>query len=298
MLPKVLAHQAGGFTFFVSIQVYLVLFFVFASNLPGVLAGQLFSDGLLIINSPSANSPGHAGSTLPISVDISGNGQLSSDAANPSSKLPSHFNSVEIYLVSSQTKLNVTVSTGPRFLTNENGTVRHLSWPVPTCISPGQYNLTFYEASKINGDSRFIITPVAIPIENPRPSGQCSEGVNALQAQPQASNPPVQRPFGGVSGSPTLVTITLDGSQFDFPTVTKTIAPTVPPSTVVVVSMQTVTTTASGRDGMITSVYTQTFTTTAIVQSDNSGFMPVNAALPLRAPAWTFLLGICIIGLF
>lgn len=75
-------------------------------------------------------------------LKISGDGKLQSSAAIPGSNLPTRFDGLEIFLVSSQTNVNITVSTGPGLLTQESGsTVKHLNWPIPTCISPGQYNV-------------------------------------------------------------------------------------------------------------------------------------------------------------
>jgi len=78
---------------------------------------------------------------MPIAVEVTGNGQISLDAANPSSNADTHFISLEIFLVSSTTQINMTVASGPDFLTNESGSVRHLNFDVPTCIPAGDYNV-------------------------------------------------------------------------------------------------------------------------------------------------------------
>jgi hypothetical protein len=57
----VLAHPMGsGFQF--------LLIFIFAARL--VLGEQLFTSGLGIIDAPSAGSPAHAGSGLPIAIEV------------------------------------------------------------------------------------------------------------------------------------------------------------------------------------------------------------------------------------
>ncbi|KAK7047197.1 hypothetical protein VNI00_006863, partial [Paramarasmius palmivorus] len=142
--------------------------------------------------------PGHAGSNIPISIDVSGNGKLSEDSfTNPSSGSSTHYIMLEIYLVSSETNVNMTVSSGPGIFTQENGTVRHINWDIPTCIQAGNHNLTFYESSVIDGQSYFIITPITIPIDNTSPSNvPCTEGTHEYLGQPQASSPPPQPPFG------------------------------------------------------------------------------------------------------
>ncbi|KAJ7445693.1 hypothetical protein B0H11DRAFT_2249251 [Mycena galericulata] len=166
--------------------------------------GQTFTDGLAIIDSPSPSSPGHAGSPIPIAVDVSGDGKLQSAASVPGSSLSTRFDALEIYLVSKQTNINMTVSNTSAFLTGESGsTVKHLNWPVPTCLPAGNYNLTFYETSHFNSQGVFTITPIPVPISNTSPPGQCNASVlNQLQSQPQADNPLTQSPFAPNSSLP------------------------------------------------------------------------------------------------
>ncbi|KAJ6627127.1 hypothetical protein B0H10DRAFT_1780039, partial [Mycena sp. CBHHK59/15] len=181
----------------------------------------------------------HAGSNINIAVDVSGNGQLPPAATLPGSGLATSYESLEIYLVSSQTNINITVSAGPALLTGESGsTVKHLNWPIPSCIPAGNYNLSFYESSHFNGQGVFAITPIPVPISNPSPSGECP-GLNTLQTQPQASAPLRQSPFSSGSslsittarpsgmvtvigsGSPDqTLTLTLSDGVLNLPTIT------------------------------------------------------------------------------
>lgn len=55
--------------------------------------------------------------------------------------------------------------------------------------------MTLYEGSHINNQDFYTITPVPIQINNPHQSGQCTEGVNALESQPQPSSPSPQSPL-------------------------------------------------------------------------------------------------------
>ncbi|KAJ7739702.1 hypothetical protein DFH07DRAFT_870421 [Mycena maculata] len=185
---------------------YLVAFLaLFAPAVVGQdINGQTFTHGLAIIDAPAPSSPGHAGSPLPIAVDVSGDGKIQAAASVPGSGLSTRFDALEIYLVSSQTNINMTVSDTPDFLTGESGsTVKHLNWPVPTCLTAGNYNLTFYETSHFNGQAVFTITPILVPILNSSPPGQCNSSVlNSLQSQPQPSNPLTQSPFAPNSSTP------------------------------------------------------------------------------------------------
>ncbi|KAF9068082.1 hypothetical protein BDP27DRAFT_1295674 [Rhodocollybia butyracea] len=290
-----------------SVQARQHLLVVLIISLFGFLhvnAGQGFTDGLAIINAPSPGSPGHAGSSLPISVDVSGDGQLKTpDASNPNSTTSTHFSLLEIYLVSSQTSLNLTVSSGTGFLTQQPGsTVKQLSWPVPTCVPAGNYNLTFYETALIDGQPHFTITPVSLPVDNSNPSGiSCSQTagvtVNSLQTQPQPQSPLLQPIFPGgtlssASAGPAFVTITLSGplSLFTAPT-TVTVTPSATPTTIVMVSMTTQTVTTTGPSGFITETVTNTaWVSTTSVTEDSDGFLPVNgASIPQIEIAWLFV---------
>jgi LysM repeat protein len=263
------------------------------------------TNGLAIIDAPNPGSPGHAGNTLPIAVDVSGDGQLSSDASNPDSTASTHFSLLEIYLVSAETNINLTVSNGTGLLTQESGsTVKHLNYLVPNCIAAGNYNLTFYETSTIQGQPHFIITPVSIPIQNTAtPSDTaCSQTagvtVNSLQSQPQAQSPLTQPiyPGGTLPSSapgPPFVTITLSGPlPFPIPS-TVTATPSATPTTVFVVSMTTATVTTDGSAGLTTETVTETVWSSQMAvtaNADSNGFLPVNAGLKLRLDMTNLLL--------
>jgi hypothetical protein len=76
-------------------------------------------------------------------VDVSGDGKLASAASVPGSGLSTRYDSLEIYLVSAQTNINLTVSAGPALLTGESGsTVKHVNWLIPTCVPAGNYNVS------------------------------------------------------------------------------------------------------------------------------------------------------------
>ncbi|KAJ7630738.1 hypothetical protein FB45DRAFT_916439 [Roridomyces roridus] len=238
---------------------FLLLFLQLVSGQTQI-NGQTFTNGLSIISSPLANNPAHAGSPISIAVDVSGDGKLQS---------PSTINSLQIYLVSDETNLNMTVTADPSFLTSQPGsTVKHLDWPVPPCLPAGNYNLTFYETSSFNQTPVFAITPILVPLSNPNPSGNCSSP-NPLQSQPQPANPLPQPPFApssSVSASPASVfsslptssgmvtkftsgtsadletlTIVLSNGVLELPTVTVISQVSATPTTVVLISMATVT---------------------------------------------------------
>lgn len=208
-------------------------------------------------------------------AQVSGNGKLPFEALKPGSSLDTAFEELNIFLVSSQANTNLTVSSGPRLLTDEDGTVRHLSYELPNCIQAGQYNvslaiivlevksprsltrrdpshqMTFYERSTLENDPLYVITPIPIRIRNPSPSGDsCTEGVNELQVQPQEDARAARSPFlpgenAGSSSAPSLTTVTLTGGR-QLPTPAASTDPSVTTVTMVVESPVT-TTVVGGR---------------------------------------------------
>jgi hypothetical protein len=194
--------------------------------------GQFFTPGLAILNAPAPNSQHNTGGNLPISVDVSGNGRLPPAASLPGSTLRTAFLWLNIFLVSSQTGLNLTVSNGPRLLAGEQGsTVKHLNWLIPECVAPGQYNLTYYEGSRINGQTYFSITPTSIFIRgsDTAASAPCS-GTFAVETRPQSSFPPPTSPFIDPNFNLLTTAPTLTTSRAIPPTQTFTSVPTPTPS--------------------------------------------------------------------
>jgi len=162
---------------------------VFAVALPQALGqalvvnGQLFTRGLAIIDAPAANGTQHANGTVSIAIDVSGDGKLQANSST-------NISSLNIYLISSTTQLNITVSNTTALLTGEPGsTVKHLNYLVPDCVPSGNYNLTFYEIATFQSKAYFTITPVFIPIQNAIQANadptSCGLPTNALQTQPQ-----------------------------------------------------------------------------------------------------------------
>ncbi|KAK7693559.1 hypothetical protein QCA50_003128 [Cerrena zonata] len=160
------------------------------------LNGQLFTRGLAIIDSPAPSSTLHAGSTVGIAVDISGDGHLPASAATPGTKDSTRFDSLEIYFVSFPNSINLTVS-GPdaNLLGQEAGsTVKHVNYNISSCVPAGQYNLSFYEVSHISDQQFFIISNIPVEIQNTNQQGGCNN-TNALDGSPQIDDAPSQSPW-------------------------------------------------------------------------------------------------------
>ncbi|KAM5538160.1 hypothetical protein V8D89_008047 [Ganoderma adspersum] len=149
----------------------------------GIIQAPKDINGLSVIDSPAPNSVLHTGSNLSIAIDVS--------ASNSGTF---SYRSLEVYLVSATVGKNITISNGTQLLTQEPAsTVKHINWPIATCLEAGEYNLTVYEASTLtsNGTSYFAIMPVLVEVQNNGvPDDYCASALNVLQAQPQASNPP------------------------------------------------------------------------------------------------------------
>jgi len=179
-----------------------------SSLLGGVLSqtlvnGQLLTNGLSIIDAPAAQSTYTAGGVMAIAIDVSGDGKLAMSDVIPGNNAATGYDNLNLYLVSAQTKFNISVTNGTNILTQESGsTVKHVNWNVPSCITPGAYNLTVYEGSHIDNQDYYTITPIALQINNPSQSGQCTDGVNTLASQPQPSSPSPNSPWIQNSTSP------------------------------------------------------------------------------------------------
>jgi len=176
----------------------------------------------------------------------------------------------------------MTVSCDPQLLTQEPGsTVKHLNFPVPLCIPPGSYNLTYYELYRLNSQEFFSITPIPVTINNPGMStnvySSCP-GSTPMLPMPQASNPsPVQAwlqsgypssTMGASSSTRTSQSIASRTTSAKFVTVTQT--QTLPPTTV----FYTITFTVSAAGQAITTVVS----TVQTVENAQPTLVPVNGA--------------------
>ncbi|KXN89890.1 hypothetical protein AN958_04894 [Leucoagaricus sp. SymC.cos] len=239
-----------------------------------LINGQSYTNGLAIINAPYPGSQQHAGSTMPISIEVSVCFVINLKVSSVQ-LLASSYELLEIYLVSSQTKLNLTISSGTGLLTRETGT------------------LTFYESSYINSVPHFTITPIPISIlNNATPVSSCTGEINQLQAQPQPDSDFGQSPF-----NPDLQVTVSTGSFVSGTTPTSPIAtspttfiegptPTLPPDhpskpsgsvTLVIVSQVVTTTTNSLNQPMTTSYMTTRRTIVPMSTAANVGVIPINA---------------------
>ncbi|KAI0051758.1 hypothetical protein FA95DRAFT_1484931 [Auriscalpium vulgare] len=308
-MAKVLAHLTARC---IGLNVLTLLFPVLLALPPAaaqyLVNGQVFTNALAIVDAPAPQSTFHAGSDIPIALDISGNGKLPQAAATPGAGLATGFDLLELYLISTQAKLNLTISNGTGLLTQEPGsTVKHLDFALPNCVAAGAYNFTVYETSHINNEDFFSITPIPISIENTNFNGPCTDGVNALQSLPQPDSPPAQQPFLNATATPLDTsshsgTIPVSGSipvtvPSPLPTpnatqvITLTIGPsgvplpfptaTPPPGTVtlLLVTVDTVTTTAQGQTTGFTTVYVLADSSTSMKRKTDVA--PVSEALLL-----------------
>jgi len=174
----------------------LWLSFALDASAQVVQNGQVFTNGLAIIDAPQPDTILNAGNYLNIAVDVSGNGKLPLGATAAYSNLPNAFRALEFYLVSSQTNVNITIAVGNSILYQEpSSTVKHYSWPLPQCLPPGAYNLTAYETSVIRGIPRFSITPIPMQVQNSFSTTSCVTMSNAVQPQPQPADEEPQSPW-------------------------------------------------------------------------------------------------------
>ncbi|KAI0818606.1 hypothetical protein BC629DRAFT_1463146 [Irpex lacteus] len=161
-----------------------------------IVNGQIFTNGLAIVDAPQPGTTLHAGATQSVAIDISGDGHIPQSAADPNSSLDTHYDSLEVYLISYESSFNQTISSGLDLLTQEPGsTVKHINWVIDRCIKNGNYNLTLYEGSHINGTAHFTITPLPIEIQNTDVSDTCVNATNPIQGFPQDQSALPHSPF-------------------------------------------------------------------------------------------------------
>ncbi|KAF8761633.1 hypothetical protein RHS01_00918 [Rhizoctonia solani] len=250
---------------------WIITAYIFWNNLALVstqlVNGQFYTPGLAISNAPAPGSQYSAGGAIGVSVDVSGNGRLPISASFPGSTLPTAFISLNIFLISSQTNTNVTVTSGTQFLEGEPGsTVKHLNFAIPSCLKTGDYNYTYYEVS--------------------RPAGRQSvRWVPEPEVQPQASSPPPEQPFLGAGFS-----LTTGFSQVNAPTNTlpgtqNTVTVTLTKTVVSEISTSiTQTQTLTLADGSLSTVTTAiptllpTTVTTVFTTPSLSSFVPINSS--------------------
>lgn len=79
-----------------------------------------------------------AGQSTQLSIDTSADGLL----PPPDPSLATTFLSLNIFLVSAQNGINVSVSNGGLLDQEKGSTVKHLNYEVPACLPPGAYNVS------------------------------------------------------------------------------------------------------------------------------------------------------------
>ncbi|KAL4884085.1 hypothetical protein BJY04DRAFT_215521 [Aspergillus karnatakaensis] len=138
-----------------------------------LINGQLHTPGLAIINAPQPYTP-LGGDTLHISIDVSGNGQLS---LSPDNDAPTRFHDLRIFLTSDALEMNLTVSNGtipdsssdddedddnndegypyvgPILDLEPSSTVKHVNWLWPGCfVGEGSGSSSSSSSSNDNED--------------------------------------------------------------------------------------------------------------------------------------------------
>ncbi|CAE6474839.1 unnamed protein product [Rhizoctonia solani] len=285
---------------------FWMTFSIFWTNLISASAqlvnGQFYTSGLAISNVPAPGSQYSVGGTISVSVDVSGNGKLPTSASVPGSTLPTSFISLNIFLVSSQTKINITVTSGAQFLEGEPGsTVKHLDFLVPSCLRTGDYNYTYYEVSRINKVTYFSITPIPIFILNNQSKDESCEGSTEPEAQPQPSSPPPEQPFLGAGFSLTTGFSRLIAPTNTFPGTQNTVTVTLTKTVVSTISTSITQTQTLTGDGSVRTVTTQVrFVFNGIVATYDliivsflpfcQPQLPLSSQQQLRAPSFRLIL--------
>ncbi|KAL4255536.1 hypothetical protein AB1N83_013412 [Pleurotus pulmonarius] len=186
------------------------------SHIRSAEAGQVPTNGLSIVNSPQPDTPVH--NSISLSVQL------------PVDTSQSDVDSLAVYLISASSGLNLTVS--PDLVKFGSDRVKNFPYSIPSCATPGAYDLTFLETSH-EGDQRFFHT-TSIPVQVDGTEGSDALCVTNTPQEPQSEIPgvpdtpqapppeapglPNKTPLANVAGpaatpSSTKDATTLDGQQ-------------------------------------------------------------------------------------
>jgi len=302
-----IVHLFTRFLLFFSLVTYLVT--PIAAQI--VQGGQVFTNGLAIVDSPQPNTQLSAGQSIGLAIDVSGDGSIPASAQVPGSGQATSFECLSVFLTSYVLGVNYTISAG--VLEQEPGsTVKHVNTLIPVCIPAGPYNLTLYETSSFQGNSFFTITYIPVHVNNAIPYGLCLPQINLVLPYPQPSNPLPANPFlqpavpttpitvQSTTAAPVITTVTASGMTTVYTSATQSSisgeiyitlasgesvlpAPTTPPTssaitvTVVYVSMETVPTMVNGQS--TNDIVEHESTTTRVLHPTGfAGLVPVNAS--------------------
>ncbi|KAL2844594.1 hypothetical protein BJY01DRAFT_248103 [Aspergillus pseudoustus] len=165
-----------------------------------IVNGQIYTPGLAIVDAPQPYTP-LGGDTLHIALDVSGNGQLS---LTPDDDAPTRFHEITIFLTSSETERNFTVSngtdptivplpldsdsgstsngsiaayTGPILSLEPGSTVKHINWIWPECFvgdgdsddkdgARGNYNISMHQSFRWNETDYYTVFDLPISVSN------------------------------------------------------------------------------------------------------------------------------------
>ncbi|GKZ44866.1 hypothetical protein AbraIFM66951_007194 [Aspergillus brasiliensis] len=145
-----------------------------------IINGQIYTPGLAIIDAPQPYTP-LGGDTLQVAIDISGNGQLSSSSSNKETE----FHTLTLFLTSTTTQKNLTISNGttpnanntyvgPVLDLEPSSTVKHVNWIWPACFvgsggdkAPrGDYNVSVHQGFRWEGTDYYTVFELPVSVTN------------------------------------------------------------------------------------------------------------------------------------
>ncbi|GFN12347.1 propionyl-CoA carboxylase beta chain, mitochondrial [Aspergillus tubingensis] len=145
-----------------------------------IINGQIYTPGLAIIDAPQPYTP-LGGDTLQIAIDTSGDGQLTSSSSSSSTE----FHTLHLFLTSTTTHKNLTISNGTTPSTNNtyvgpvldlepSSTVKHVNWIWPACFvgnggdkpPRGDYNVSVHQSFRWDGTDYYTVFELPISVTN------------------------------------------------------------------------------------------------------------------------------------
>ncbi|PWY91478.1 hypothetical protein BO94DRAFT_622913 [Aspergillus sclerotioniger CBS 115572] len=149
-----------------------------------IVNGQIYTPGLAIVDAPQPYTP-LGGDTLQIAIDISGDGQLST---SPKHDASTQFHDITLFLTSTSTGKNFTISNGTVPTTNNtyvgpvldlepSSTVKHVNWIWPACFvgsgdekekgsARGEYNVSMHQSFRWKGTDYYTVFDLPVSVSN------------------------------------------------------------------------------------------------------------------------------------
>ncbi|KAI0936204.1 hypothetical protein AcV5_004401 [Taiwanofungus camphoratus] len=149
--------------------------FLVSSTASGVVA-EPAADGQarITFQSPLPNSVWQVGNIAEIILRMSGDTAF----------LWSSPDKLDMNLVSRKASLNISIPIEQHLDNHKDYATRLYRWPIPSCLSAGEYNLTLYDRTRFSSRDEALAVPILVQNDAQSDSCDSHQGANALYVQP------------------------------------------------------------------------------------------------------------------